>query len=166
MEGSNRFLRRLWSISYAQREAVARGRAPTGRAGPGQDLRREVYGLLKQADYDYQRIQYNTVVSACMKMLNAIDDAKLPDGRTPTPPAPRRWASCCACCIRWCRTSPGICGGTWATPRAGRPARRPWPHVDEAALIADEIELMLQVNGKLRGSIRVAAQAARERIAR
>ena len=50
------------------------------RAGPVKDLRREVYGLLKQADYDYQRIQYNTVVSACMKMLNAIDDAKLPDG--------------------------------------------------------------------------------------
>ena len=40
-----------------------------------------------------------------MKMLNAIDDAKLPDGRTPTPPAPRRWASCCACCTRWCRVT-------------------------------------------------------------
>ena len=40
----------------------------------------------------------------------------------------------------------------------------PWPHVDEAALVADEIELMLQVNGKLRGSIRVAAKAAKEDI--
>ena len=122
VEGSNRFLRRLWSISYAQREAVARGLAQgadwAGAPAPVKDLRREVYGLLKQADYDYQRIQYNTVVSACMKMLNAIDDAKLPDGRTPTPPAPRRWASCCACCTRWCRTSPGICGRTWATPRS------------------------------------------------
>ena len=84
VEGSNRFLRRLWSISYAQREAVARGLAQgadwAGAPAPVKDLRREVYGLLKQADYDYQRIQYNTVVSACMKMLNAIDDAKLPDG--------------------------------------------------------------------------------------
>ena len=50
---------------------------------------------LKQADYDYQRIQYNTVVSACMKMLNAIDDAKLPDGPHADAAAPRRW-SCCA----------------------------------------------------------------------
>ena len=40
----------------------------------------------------------------------------------------------------------------------------PWPHVDEAALVADEIELMLQVNSKLRGSIRVAAKAAKEDI--
>lgn len=42
----------------------------------------------------------------------------------------------------------------------------PWPHVDEAALVADEIELMLQVNGKLRGSIRVAAKAPKEDIER
>ena len=56
------------------------GRRLAGAPAPVKDLRREVYGLLKQADYDYQRIQYNTVVSACMKMLNAIDDAKLPDG--------------------------------------------------------------------------------------
>ena len=167
VEGSNRFLRRLWSISYAQREAVARGSAQGAdcrRAGPGQDLRREVYGLLKQADYDYQRIQYNTVVSACMKMLNAIDDAKLPDG----PHADAARAETLGVLLR---AVPGgaarhlaSVAGPGLRQGAGRPARRPWPHVDEAALIADEIELMLQVNGKLRGSIRVAAQAAREDI--
>ena len=59
---------------------LAQGADWAGAPAPVSDLRREVYGLLKQADYDYQRIQYNTVVSACMKMLNAIDDAKLPDG--------------------------------------------------------------------------------------
>ncbi|WP_210191263.1 class I tRNA ligase family protein, partial [Bradyrhizobium mercantei] len=84
VEGSNRFLRRLWSISYAQRDTIARGLAAgadwSGAPAAVKDLRREVYNLLKQADYDYQRIQYNTVVSACMKMLNAIDDAKLPEG--------------------------------------------------------------------------------------
>ena len=40
----------------------------------------------------------------------------------------------------------------------------PWPEVDEAALVQDEIELMLQVNGKLRGSIRVPADADRAAI--
>jgi leucyl-tRNA synthetase len=40
----------------------------------------------------------------------------------------------------------------------------PWPQVDDAALVADEIELMLQVNGKLRGAVRVSAQATREQI--
>ncbi|RXL43440.1 hypothetical protein EO238_34760, partial [Citrobacter sp. AAK_AS5] len=41
-------------------------------------LRREIHTILRQADYDYQRKQYNTVVSAAMKMLNALEGAKLP----------------------------------------------------------------------------------------
>ena len=73
--------------------------------------RREVYGLLKQADYDYQRIQYNTVVSACMKMLNAIDDAKLPDGPHADAARAETLGVLLRVRIRWCRTSPGICGG-------------------------------------------------------
>lgn len=66
VEGLNRFLRRLWSISYAQRDTVAqahRRRRLDRRPAAVKDLRREVYNLLKQADYDYQRIQYNTVVA-------------------------------------------------------------------------------------------------------
>ena len=99
-----------------------------------------------------------------MKMLNAIDDAKLPDG----PHADAARAETLGVLLRV--LYPVVPHVTWhlwqdlGYAGAGRPARRPWPHVDEAALIADEIELMLQVNGKLRGSIRVAAQAAREDI--
>src|SRR5690606_35091 len=84
VEGAHRFLRRLWSHCYAQREAIARGLgqdAPdwSSAPAPAKALRREIHGLLKQADYDYQRVQYNTVVSASMKMLNAIEGANLPD---------------------------------------------------------------------------------------
>lgn len=46
----------------------------------------------------------------------------------------------------------------------GRLLDAPWPEVDASALVQDEIELMLQINGKLRGSIHVAAQASKEDI--
>jgi leucyl-tRNA synthetase len=65
-----------------QREAIA-ARAGFDAASLGdadKALRREIYTVLKQADYDYERMQYNTVVSAAMKMLNALEGAK---GATP-----------------------------------------------------------------------------------
>ncbi|HKU00725.1 MAG TPA: leucine--tRNA ligase, partial [Paraburkholderia sp.] len=78
VEGASRFLRRVWTFGYANAEAI-KSRAPFDAAALAdveKTLRREVYGVLKQADFDYQRLQYNTVVSAAMKMLNAIEGAK------------------------------------------------------------------------------------------
>ncbi|WP_019938494.1 leucine--tRNA ligase [Bordetella sp. FB-8] len=169
VEGAHRFLRRLWSLAHAQREAVARGMAvgydwPQAHASV-KNLRREIYGLLKQADYDYQRIQYNTVVSACMKMLNAIESAKLPEGTA----ADAALAETLGILLRV--LYPVVPHITWQLWRdlgyaheLGDLLDAPWPHVDEAALVSDEIELMLQVNGKLRGSLRVSAKASKEDI--
>jgi len=172
VEGANRFLRRLWSQCHAHREAVARGLAQgapawasawPSAAAAVKDLRREVYTLLKQADYDYQRIQYNTVVSACMKMLNAIENAEFP---ATAPGADAARAEALSVLLRV--LYPVVPHVTWNLWRAlgydawlGDLLDAPWPQVDAAALIADEIELMLQVNGKLRGSLRVPASAER-----
>jgi len=78
-EGTYRFLRRLWNFCYERRDAFATqlkldatALAPTGRSA-----RRDIHLNLKQADFDYARLQYNTVVSAAMKMLNALEDARL-----------------------------------------------------------------------------------------
>jgi len=168
VEGSNRFLRRLWSYTHSQRDTVASGLAAPAeidwQAAPNEvkDLRREVYNLLKQADYDYQRIQYNTVVSACMKMLNAIESANLPAGV----PADAARAEAIGVLLRVLYpVVPHITWNLWNElgydKRYGDLLDAPWPQVDEAALVADEIDLMLQVNGKLRGSLRVAATAAK-----
>src|SRR5205823_4770365 len=78
VEGAQRFIRRLWA--YAQNAAVALARAPAvvdwARAPESlRAVRRELHRVLKQADYDYRRLQYNTVVSAGMKMLNALESA-------------------------------------------------------------------------------------------
>ncbi|VFR44526.1 Leucyl-tRNA synthetase [plant metagenome] len=170
VDGSNRYLRRLWSTCHARRDAVLRGLAGgradwAGAANEIKDLRREVYTLLKQADYDYERIQYNTVVSACMKMLNAIENAKLPEG----PQADAALAETLGVLLRV--LYPVVPHVTWQLWRDlgyvqtyGDLLDAPWPAIDDAALIADELELMLQINGKLRGSVRVANGAARETI--
>jgi leucyl-tRNA synthetase len=130
-----------------------------------QTLRREIHGLLKQADYDYQRIQYNTVVSACMKMLNTLESAKLPD----TPIAQQALTETLGILLRVLYpVVPHITWKLWQelgySEVFGDLLDTPWPEVDEQALIADEIELMVQINGKLRGSLKVANGAPKTEI--
>ncbi len=81
LEGSFRFLRRLWNFGVKVAEDAARvgAVADTLTAAAGKQakaLRYEVHTVLKQVDYDYQRMQYNTVVSGAMKLLNALEDFK------------------------------------------------------------------------------------------
>jgi leucyl-tRNA synthetase len=170
VEGSNRFLRRLWSLGVQNRAHIAAGlKAPAldWAQAPKEvkQLRFEIHALLKQADYDYQRIQYNTVVSACMKMLNAIDDAMLGESSF----AQATYAETISILLRVLYpVVPHITWQLWAelgyTEPYGDLLDAPWPTVDESALMTDEIELVLQVNGKLRGSLSVAREATREQI--
>ena len=170
VEGANRFLRRLWSVAHRLQASVAQGLAVAapdwqGADKPVKELRREIYALLKQADYDYSRIQYNTVVSACMKMLNVIDSAELPD----TPAAHAAQAEVLGILVRVLYpVVPHVTWNLWNelgyAAKLGDLLDAPWPLVDEQALVADEIELMLQVNGKLRGSLSVPNGASKESI--
>jgi leucyl-tRNA synthetase len=170
VEGSNRFLRRLWALCHQKQALIARGlKAPvTDWSEASQDikkLRLEIYALLKQADYDYQRIQYNTVVSACMKMLNAIDDADLGDSGF----AVAATAETIGVLLRV--LYPVVPHATWSlwaelgyAAIYGDLLDAAWPSVDESALVTDQLELVLQVNGKLRGSLTVAREATKEAI--
>ena len=170
VEGSNRFLRRLWSLCFQHRGAVLRGiQSPvedwSGASAAVKALRLDIHSLLKQADYDYQRIQYNTVVSACMKMLNAIDDAKLGAETY----ADAALSESIGILIRVLYpVVPHITWHLWndlgLSGLYGDLLDAPWPVVDPAALVTDELELVLQVNGKLRGSIKVKREASKEQI--
>ncbi|MBT9455731.1 MAG: leucine--tRNA ligase [Burkholderiaceae bacterium] len=158
-EGSFRYLRRLWAFGVKQREAIAAaGTSFEGQSAGAKDLRREVHSLLRQIGHDYQRLQYNTVVSGAMKLLNALEDAKLgaEDG-----PALREGLSILLRALY--PVAPHITHALWTelgfATALGDLLDAPWPQVDEAALVQDEIELMLQVNGKLRGAVKVAAAA-------
>ncbi|MCC2675295.1 MAG: leuS, partial [Ramlibacter sp.] len=74
LEGSYRFLRRVWNFGAKLGAGTDTRAANYGKAA--QALRREIHTVLRQVDYDYQRMQYNTVVSGAMKMLNALEDFK------------------------------------------------------------------------------------------
>ena len=169
-EGSFRFLRRLWNsaVKLAPRLALANDAAAAsfnGASPAATTLRREMHLLLRQISSDFDRLQYNTVISGAMKMLNAIDDAKLPD--TPADAAVLREAFSLLLRALY-PAAPHLTHALWTdlgyAARHGDIVSAAWPEVDEAALVQDEIELMLQVAGKLRGSIRVPAGASRTAI--
>jgi leucyl-tRNA synthetase len=169
VEGSYRFLRRVWNFAFKHHELL--------RSATGQDLsqaalgdsakvlRREMHLVLKQVGYDYERMQYNTVVSGCMKLLNALEDFK-PDG------SPGDTAALCegvSILLRMLYPAcPHITDDIWQqlglAQAAGELLDAPWPTVDETALERDQIELMLQINGKLRGSILVPSSADKAQI--
>ncbi len=165
-EGSYRFLRRVWAAGVRLAPRLARADATVaGASASATTLRREMHLLLRQVSHDYDRMQYNTVVSGAMKMLNAIDDAKLTD--TPADNAVAQEALSILLRTLY-PAAPHIAHGLWTAlgfeAQLGDLIGAPWPEVDEQALVQDEIELMLQVCGKLRGAIRVAADADRTAI--
>jgi leucyl-tRNA synthetase len=157
VEGAHRFLRRLWTFGVRHADAMrAAGEVGGTLDDAAKALRREVHGVLRQVSYDYERMQYNTVVSGAMKLLNALEGFKgdalavVREGfgillRALYPACPHTtW-------VLWQELG--------YAKALGDLLDAPWPRVEEAALLQDRIELMLQVNGKLRGAIRVPADA-------
>jgi len=173
LEGSWRFLRRVWTFGHklAGTGSVAAHLPLLGAAAQfgkqAKALRREVHTVLKQVDYDYQRMQYNTVVSGAMKILNALEDFK----GAAEQGADAAVAEGFGILLRVLYpATPHITHTLWQelgyVALHGELLDAPWPKVDEVALQQEEVELVLQVNGKLRGSVLVPAGAGREEIER
>jgi leucyl-tRNA synthetase len=168
VDGASRFLRRVWMYSSSQADAIcsAGDVLPQDLNDAEKELRREVHSILKQANFDYQRRQYNTVVSAAMKMLNTLEPIKL-GANCPVRPAVLR--ECLSILIRVLYpVVPHLTHALWKQmgyeKSFGLLLDAPWPAVDETALVQTELTIMLQINGKLRGEIRVPADASKEQI--
>jgi leucyl-tRNA synthetase len=167
VEGSYRFVRRVWNYAVKVESALKVGLTvdrsqPITFSAEAKKLRLEIHSVLRQANYDYERMQYNTVVSALMKMLNTLEDSPLSSSTDVNDNA--ALAECYSILLRvmypacphlafqlWNELGYGTCCGDLLDVA--------WPSVDETALQRDEIELMLQINGKLRGSLTVPANA-------
>ena len=161
VEGAHRFLRRVWGFGQ-KNEALLRGAgAVEGALNAGaKDLRREVHKVLRQVTADYERMQYNTVVSGAMKLLNALEGYKHDDSAGSAAALREGFSVLLRALYPAC---PHIAHALWQSlgyaQQHGDLLDAPWPQVDEAALQQDEIELVLQVNGKTRGAIKVPAAA-------
>ena len=161
VDGSHRFLRRLWTSATHWQEQIrsAGSLNPATLSKPEKALRLEIHTILKQANFDYKRKQYNTVVSAAMKMLNALEAASaqvsasvLSEGvsillRALNPVVPH--------------VTHTLWQNLGYAAQWGDLLNAAWPQVDTSALVQDEISLVLQINGKVRGSITVSADADR-----
>ncbi len=175
VEGSYRFLRRVWNfgVKLSAMDFVATNASVTGTSSlkdvefgkEAKSLRLEIHSVLKQVDYDYERMQYNTVVSGAMKMINALEDFKALESPGAQVALIEGFGILLRCLYP---ATPHIAHTLWAdlgyASRLGDMLDAPWPVVDDGALARDEIELMLQINGKLRGSIVVAANASKDEI--
>ncbi len=150
VEGSYRFLRRVWDFGY---------KCSRAKCAPSLDrkIRYAIHAELKKANDDIERQKFNTVASACMKILNALDE--LPEWDETS----REGLSILIRLLS--PIAPHIAHHLWRELKFGDDVMQaPWPQPDAAALEQDEIELVVQVNGKLRGSIRVPKAAGRGEI--
>ncbi|HEV8518238.1 MAG TPA: leucine--tRNA ligase, partial [Burkholderiales bacterium] len=183
VEGAHRFLRRLWDYC-ARNERAIRFRDSSVRVNDWtkedsrlRASRGEIHKILQQANFDYGRMQFNTVASAGMKMLNALE--KLPVETTPLNanlplqsfrnPQLQLMNESVGILLRILNPIvPHITHALWIElgfeKQLGEILSAGWPEVDQTALIQDEIELVLQVHGKLRGNMRVARDADRAQI--
>ena len=151
VEGAHRFLKRLWAFG-AEFDGIGKEQIDLGGLSiDAKNLRHEIHTTLKQANYDLGRFQFNTVVSAAMKMLNALEKAAKESANRAA------IGESLSILLRLLSPiTPHICHALWSElGYDGDILAASWPEPDAAALVQDEIEMMIQVNGKLRGSVTV-----------
>lgn len=167
-EGTFRFMRRLWNFGFTHQDVIKENvKLDVAKLNHEEKaVRRDIYTALKQAEFDLDRMQYNTVVSAAMKMLNSLDTLKdntsegtravINEGmsillRTLYPIAPHITAQLFEDLGYDQRFDTSIVDA-------------PWPKIDAQAMVADEVKYVIQINGKLRGEINVPAETPKSEI--
>lgn len=168
VDGSFRFLRRVWNFVCLNAASLKlENKAEIKATGPisakAKHLRRELHTILGQIDYDYERMQYNTVASGCMKMLNALESFEPQDQAGDKGVLQEGCSILLRVLYPLC---PHLTYKLWLelayAKQWGDLLEAPWPQVDAQALEQETLSLILQINGKLKGSIDVPAQADRE----
>lgn len=168
VEGAYRFLKRLWRLVYQHKQqgegklAAADMVASQEYSAELRDLRYQLHQTIAKVTDDLERRHtFNTAIAAVMELMN-----KLANVQEATPAAYQLAQKVLENSVLLLSPIvPHICHVLWSELRPGTMLlEQPWPQVDEQALIQDEIEMVVQVNGKLRGQIRVAKEADRATI--
>jgi leucyl-tRNA synthetase len=163
VQGSSRFLKRFWTAIDKHVDDGVGGDVDVAALDSGQkDLRRKTHETIRKISDDIgRRNMFNTAVAASMELLNAVNrfDDESDQGRAVVREALE------AVVLMLSPIVPHICHALWE--RLGHESAlidQRWPAYDETALERDLVEMVVQVNGKLRGRISVAADADKESI--
>ncbi|GAB7128943.1 leucine--tRNA ligase [Silvimonas sp. JCM 19000] len=163
VEGANRFLRRLWRMVH---EHVAQGSVAAYAGGELsaelKALRFALHSTIQKVSDDFgRRKQFNTAIAAVMELLNTLAKAPVSDaaGRAVAQEVLETAVKILAPIV------PHATNALWDALQPGsRLAEQSWPKADASALVQDEIDMVVQVNGKLRSTIRVSKDASKESI--
>ncbi|SDU28339.1 leucyl-tRNA synthetase [Pseudomonas pohangensis] len=163
VEGANRFLRRVWRLAHSHVSAGLPGALEVASLDDNQKaVRRAIHLAIRQASTDVgQHHKFNTAIAQVMTLMNVLekastaseqDRALLQEGLQTV-------------ALLLAPITPHICHVLWQQlGMSGAVIDAQWPQVDESALAQDSLVLVVQVNGKLRGQIEVAATASREAV--
>ncbi len=159
VEGQFRFLNRVWRLvaEIAGSESAKPHQSAANLSKAEKDLRRAIHTAIKEVTDDLEgEYQFNTAVSELMKLSNALADASCKD-------SPVYAEGIETLLVLLAPFAPHIAEELWrGTGHQDSVHRQAWPVADPAALVVDEITLVIQINGKTRGAIQVPADAGKE----
>ena len=163
VEGTNRFLRRVWRLAQGHVSQGLPGVLDIAKLDDaGKDVRRAIHLAIKQASQDVgQHHKFNTAIAQVMTLMNVLE--KAPQDNDQQRALLQEGLETVALLLA--PITPHICHELWQ--ELGHEEAiidASWPAVDEAALVQDSLTLVIQVNGKLRGQIDVPADASREAV--
>jgi len=169
IEGSLRFLRRVYSFVYRWRDAVRN--APNTAASAGdfsgdaRGLRQQTHRTIERVTVDFEGLRYNTAVAALMELSNALGDFKAaPESASPSDSFAVR-ETLESLVLMLAPFAPHVAEEMWeGLGHEGGILRSDarWPEFDEALTRRDEMEIAVQVNGKLRGRVMLSADATED----
>ncbi len=161
VEGAFRFLRRLWTQIHKHLQQDTPTLEVAALSEAEKDLRRALHETIAKVSDDIgRRYTFNTAIAACMELLNSLQRA---DDTPQTRAIQREGFN--AVTLMLSPIVPHICQALWeALGGTGLLIHQPWPVVDKAALHKSSVELVVQVNGKVRAKIQVAADADPETV--
>lgn len=162
VEGAHRFLKRVWAFVASHLEG---GKVEAYKGGDLsaelKTLRRQLHQTIEKITDDYGRRQtFNTAIAAVMELMNAYSKIESDDDATRSV----RQEVLENVVLLLSPIVPHISKALWTELKAANIEDAAWPSADQSAMVQDEVELVVQVNGKLRGSITVAKTMAKEAI--
>ena len=161
VEGQFRFLNRVWRlVSESIEQTPSKKKVDAAKLSKSEkDLRRAVHVAIKETSEDLEGdYQFNTAVSELMKLSNALGDAK-----DKTSPVYTEGVE--TLLLLLAPFAPHIAEELWQiSGHTDSILFHPWPQVDEEALVADEMTLVIQIMGKTRGTIEVPASSSKDEL--